>query len=211
MAEATGGRLVAFDLDGTLTVRDTFVPFVARVAGRGGAIRAAGRRPVSNGAAIVGRDRDRLKANVVAATFAGRASEDASAMGRAHAEMVCGGWLRPDVVRRLRRHQSEGAVVVIVTASLGLYAHPIGRLLGVDGVVSTQLEERDGVLTGRLEGPNCRGPAKVEGLRSWATEHGLHGAPLTHAYGDSAGDAELLAVAEQAFRVGSARWRQDRA
>ena len=62
--------------------------------------------------------------------------------------------------------------------------------------------ERDagGVLTGRLSGANCRGPEKARRVREWLAGAGLDGAELW-AYGDSPGDAELLAMADHPVRV----------
>ena len=55
----------------------------------------------------------------------------------------------------------------------------------------------DGRVTGSLVGGNCRGPAKLRRIR----EHfGADGYELW-AYGDSAGDAEMLAAADHPVRV----------
>jgi phosphatidylglycerophosphatase C len=58
----------------------------------------------------------------------------------------------------------------------------------------------DGRYTGAMVGANCRGPEKVRRLRAWMDEQGL-GDAMLWAYGDSAGDRELLASADQAFLV----------
>ena len=66
----------------------------------------------------------------------------------------------------------------------------------------TQLErDAHGVLTGRLVGPNCRGPEKVRRLENWLAAHDITDAVLW-AYGDSAGDDALLARADHPVRVG---------
>jgi phosphoserine phosphatase len=57
-----------------------------------------------------------------------------------------------------------------------------------------------GLLTGRLLGANCRGPEKARRVRAWISDAGLEGAVLW-AYGDSPGDAELLAAADRPVRV----------
>ena len=64
------------------------------------------------------------------------------------------------------------------------------------GVVCTRLEQdASGRLTGRLQGANCRGPEKARRLRAWLEAEGLADAEVW-AYGDSEGDAELLAQAD---------------
>ena len=56
-------------------------------------------------------------------------------------------------------------------------------------------------LTGRMAGPNCRGPEKVARLEEWLAAR-CDGEPAhVFAYGDSAGDRDLLARADVATRV----------
>jgi len=83
--------------------------------------------------------------------------------------------------------------VVLASASLELLLEPWARAAGVDDVLATRLEVRDGRLTGRLAGPNCYGPEKVARLEALVGD--LAGVEL-YAYGDSRGDRELLAAAQ---------------
>ncbi|MCB1149091.1 MAG: HAD-IB family hydrolase, partial [Chlamydiia bacterium] len=53
-----------------------------------------------------------------------------------------------------------------------------------------------GVLTGKLLGANCRGPEKV---RRILETFGPKESYLLYAYGDSAGDREMLALADHPF------------
>ena len=97
---------------------------------------------------------------------------------------------------------ATGDVIVIVSASFELYVEPLGRLLGVDGVLATRLATDAGRFTGDLDGPNCRGPEKVRRLHAWLDEHhGGRRAVELVAYGDSPGDRELLADADTAHWV----------
>jgi len=78
-------------------------------------------------------------------------------------------------------------------------------LLDVDAVLCTQLAVgSEGRLTGGLRGPNCRGPEKERRLREWLHGRGVD-APALWAYGDSAGDDALLAMADHPVRVGKAQ------
>ncbi|HET9772046.1 MAG TPA: HAD-IB family hydrolase, partial [Acidimicrobiia bacterium] len=99
---------------------------------------------------------------------------------------------------RVDWHRAEGHELVLVSASPELYVAPIGQRLGFEDVIATRLEvDADGRLTGRLLGSNCRGPEKVARLRQWRDE----GLVVDFAYGDSAGDRELLALAATPVRI----------
>jgi phosphatidylglycerophosphatase C len=91
-----------------------------------------------------------------------------------------------------------------VSASFEMYLRPLAGLLGAHDVLAARLEVGpDGRLTGRLDGDNCRGPEKVRRLHSWLDEHaGGRSAVHVTAYGDSVGDLELLADADEARWVG---------
>lgn len=200
----TGGDQVvvaAFDVDGTLTKRDCVLPFLVRVAGRRRVIVAGLRHPVLLVSTALGRgDRDRLKEYVVGRLVRGRDQASLDDAGRGYAREVVARWLRPDTMARLSWHRERGHAVVLVSASLRSYLEPLAAevLGGVDAVLCTDVETApDGVCTGRLDGGNCRGPEKSRRLRGWLADR-----PATiWAYGDSSGDAELLAMADHPVRV----------
>jgi len=190
------GTIAAFDVDGTLAVGDTFLPFAAAVAGRARLAVAFG----ASGTALLRArrpgGRDELKAAVVRHLFAGRRADALDVAGERFAERVHARGLRPDVLERLRWHQAHGHHTVLVSASLACYLRPLGRRLGVDQVLCTELAVVEGVLTGELAGANCRGPEKARrlaGLRAAAGE--------MWAYGNDDGDRDMLALADHPVLV----------
>lgn len=193
-------RIAAFDLDGTLTRRDCVTPFLRRAAGARLALVMA-RHPVLLVRALVGRDRDSLKEIAVSA-LRGTPASELEPLAASFAREVRERWMRDDALGRLEWHQQQGDLTLIVSASFENYVRPLATLLGVDDVLSTRLEiDAEGRCTGRLDGPNCRGPEKARRLQAWLAQRGFEGAALW-AYGDSAGDRELLAMAHQAVWVG---------
>jgi len=195
--------VAAFDVDGTLTTGDCVTPFLRRAAGRR-LWTTLLRHPLALGAAAARRDRDRLK-ELACSALRGIESTEIEHLGEAFAREVGAGRLRDDTVARLRRHRELGHTVILASASLDPYLVPLGRSLGVDAVVCTVLERgRDGRLTGRLVGANCRGAEKARRVRDWLREHDLADAELW-AYGDSSGDDELLALADRPLRVDGIR------
>jgi phosphatidylglycerophosphatase C len=197
--------VAAFDLDGTLTTRDCVVPFLRRVGGRAAMAWALARRPHHLLPALARRDRDRLKELATAAVFTGRAIGDIEAAGAAFATGVASAWWRPDTVETLRRHQRDGHLVVVVSASYGAYLRPLVAQLDVADAIGTELAvDASGRCTGALDGGNCRGDAKVVRLhRLLEQRFGGRVNTTLWAYGDSPGDAAMLADADHPVWVRS--------
>lgn len=196
--------VVAFDFDHTLTVRDSVVPFVVRVAGIPRVVGAVIKTFPTVLSLLQKRDNDGLKEHFALHCLAGLDSEAVAEMGLQHARRIVSSRMRSDTCRRLRWHQERGDVVLVVSASFGAYMHVVGDLLEVDAVLCTELADQDGVLTGQLDGANCRGAEKVRRIRQWLTEAGLSPAELDIAYGDSSGDDEMLAMAHHSVRISAA-------
>jgi phosphatidylglycerophosphatase C len=193
----TRTTIAAFDFDGTLTRSDSVVPFLRLVGGRGWTVRLARHAP-SVIAAAARRDRDRLKALATDAVFRGMSRPRVDALALEHGRAILAGGLRDDVVARLGWHLDQGHQAVIVSASYEPYVRVVAGSLGATGVVATRLAvDTDDVCTGELDGRNCRAEEKVHRLDGWLSERGLARADLElWAYGDSAGDRELLAWAD---------------
>jgi phosphatidylglycerophosphatase C len=194
-------RVAAFDFDGTLSRKDSLGPFLELVCGRNQLYRAfLMRAPVLAGIAVGIGDRDAEKERLVGRMLAGRSADSVRDSGTQYARsLIEGDALRPDMLERLAWHRSEGHEIVIVSASLDAYLEPLAPLLGVDRVFCTRLGVgADGRLNGLLEGGNVRGPEKVRRIREWLGDDPTE----LWAYGDSAGDRELLAEADHAHKVG---------
>ena len=184
--------VAAFDVDNTLTVRDCVVPFMKSVGGVSRLSKVLFSDLGTTFQSIRRRDRDSLKMKFVEGIFAGKDSREVESLGIQFASKVADKWLRSDVATRMRWHQEQGHVVILVSASLGAYLHPLGDLLEVDAVLCTELEEKDGFLTGKLVGQNCRGKEKASRVQKWCQDSGIATEDLVYAYGDSSGDTELL-------------------
>lgn len=196
---SAGQAIVAFDFDGTLTVRDSFTTFLRRRAGR--RRWALGLVRLAPATAAYARDRDRgaIKAAAVKEFLKGITRAELEADAEAYADKAWRKLMRPDALETWNDWGQRGAHRVIVTASPALTVAPFARRLGAEGLLGTDLTfDLEDRLTGALESANCRGEEKVRRLyRAYGSD-----LRLTAAYGDTSGDAEMLQIAEIAgFRV----------
>jgi len=103
--------------------------------------------------------------------------------------------VRPEALARLREHQAQGDIVVIVSASPENWIRTFSDGLGVQ-LIATQLEVVDDKITGRICGRNCFGPEKAERIRA---QFNLADYDQISAYGDSRGDREMLALSNRPY------------
>ena len=190
-------QLFAFDFDGTLTTRDTLIAFIRYACGTprfllGFLLHAPllvlmKLRLYSNGKA---------KQRLFAWFFRGMPIETFDALCQSFA-LSHRHLLRPETVRLLQQALSEGSEVLIVSASIDNWVQPFFPTVTVLG---TQIEVIDGRLTGRFLTPNCYGQEKVRRILAL---HPVRSSYRLTAYGDSRGDRELLAFADEAHLVSS--------
>ncbi len=200
---AKGVPVVAFDFDGTLTIRDSFTAFLRWRAGPGAW--ALGLVKMAPAVAAYARDRDRgrIKAASVKEFLKGVSRVQLEADAERFADQAWAGFMRPDALKVWNDWGARGAHRVIVTASPETTVAPFARRLGAEGLLGTQFAfDSDDRITGAFASPNCRGEEKVRRLRA-AYGDDVH---LTAAYGDTSGDTEMIAAAdEKGFRVFTGR------
>lgn len=191
--------IVAFDFDGTLTIRDSFTEFLRWRVGPGGW--ALGLVKLAPALAAYARDRDRgrIKAASVREFLHGVDRHTLEVEAARFADQVWPRFMRPDALKVWNDWGRRGAHRVIVTASPVATVAPFAKRLGAEALLGTEFVfDADDRITGDFAGPNCRGAEKVRRLKA------AYGDTMTlaAAYGDTSGDAEMLAMAQEAgFRV----------
>ncbi len=191
-------QLALFDFDHTLTRCDTYARFLRRVATpaqQARAWRTVGPWLVGYRAGVV--SARAIRARVTRMVFAGRDAGDIGAQARQYAEHTLPGLLDPSMMQRLHWHRAQGHEVALVSASIDLYLQPWCAQHGL-ALICNRLEQRDGVLTGRYAGRDC-GPHKA---RRVSEHYALGRYARIHAYGDSAEDRPMLALAHERWYRG---------
>ena len=192
-----------FDLDGTVTRHDTFVPFLRGWLQR----HPTRRRRLAVAAAVIrylatGRDRGRLKSDLLRACMGGAARAEVDAWSDAFVAGLDASSLCPGALAAIASHRAHGDRLVLLSASVDLYVPRIGQRLGFDETICTGVAWRDGQLDGGLTTANRRGDEKrrcVDALRQR-----FPGAKMT-AYGNSRSDLPHLVAVERPVLVNGGR------
>lgn len=199
-------RLYAFDFDGTLTTADTLLVFIRYACGTwrfvwGFLVHS----PLLVLMKLKLYPNYRAKQRIFAWFFRGMATETFDALCRRFAEdNAC--LIRPKAKALLSKLFAEGESVCVVSASIDNWVRPFFDQLIVGSgsdfrVIGTKVEvDSDGRLTGRFLTNNCYGQEKVRRvLAEYPDLASKRSSYKVEAYGDSRGDRELLAFADNAF------------
>jgi HAD superfamily hydrolase (TIGR01490 family) len=106
--------------------------------------------------------------------------------------------IQPQALELVRRHQSAGDLVAIVTATNEFVTRPIAQAFGVEELIAVQLErdataDGEGWFTGAIRGVPSFREGKVVRVEAWLQERGLTWDTVhTTFYSDSMNDLPLL-------------------
>jgi HAD superfamily hydrolase (TIGR01490 family) len=94
----------------------------------------------------------------------------------------------------VRRHLDAGDLCAIITATNSFVTAPIAREFGVEHLIATEPEARDGRFTGRVSGTPCFRDGKVKRLEQWLSARGRRCSDFAEStcYSDSHNDLPLL-------------------
>lgn len=101
--------------------------------------------------------------------------------------------IRSEVPSELQLHKTRDAELVILSSAIAEICTPVARHLGMDAVISSKLEVRDGFYTGHPEGAFCIGAEKLRRLDEYCSTKG-YSLGQVYFYGDSISDLPALSA-----------------
>ena len=194
-ANSPSRPLVAFDFDGTLTHTDSVMAYLKFSVGPMSYYGRALSRPLELCDSVFGNRDGSSKLSLINAIL-GPMSESAFKLSIAKfhdqfSERI----FRKDALERWRWHGDQGHERIIVSGSLQPLLLPFAEILGADLLIATEAKidtSQDQLMS---LGPNCVRAEKVRRLQQAYGDN----VKLISAYGDTRGDREMLAIADQAF------------
>ncbi len=185
---ATG--VAVFDFDSTLIHQESMAMFLRAIAGQ----------TYFTGCGVAGfkalqsapeNRRDRFRAELLNWTLAGKSLLQAEkAAERIFTKLD---WIAP-ILDALRQHQAQGHLILVATGSLSIYIPTLLALkdLQINGLLTTEMEVKKGMITGQMATRSCTGPEKARRVKEWL---GGEKTPVW-GYGNLPHDSEMLTLAD---------------
>ena len=189
-------KVYVFDFDGTLTTRDTLIEFIRFAKGNVSfVIGFLLFSPILVLMKLGWYPNWKAKQKVFSYFFKGMSirefEEKCKNFAECRAELI-----RLKGLKAVDKAVDENAKVVIVSASIENWVRAFFRQFGLDMVIisGTKIEVKNAVVTGQFIGNNCYGPEKVRRIQELFPDRKQY---KLIAFGDSKGDKELLAYADE--------------
>ncbi len=190
-------RLVVFDLDGTITYRDTLLPYVSGFLARAhrSRVRMLGVVPTLTAFAFGAADHGAVKSAFIRSTLGAATREQLSAWTEEFVPGIISHGCSHAALDMIKAHRDAGDLLVLMSASTDLYVPQIGQALGFGEIICTGVAfDAAGRLDGALTTPNRRGAEKLRCFKALRQQHPqLH----TVAYGNAGSDLAHLQLADE--------------
>lgn len=112
--------------------------------------------------------------------------------------------IRPLITDKSRtlveKHKSAGDTLVIVTATNSFVTTPIAKEFGIDHLIATEPEIKNGQYTGKIAGTPCFQDGKVTRLKEWLIKQNIKFENCVF-YSDSNNDLPLLKLVNKPVAV----------
>lgn len=185
-----------FDFDGTITTKDSLADFIQYAVGKPSYyIGLSTLSPMLTAYTLKLIPNHVAKENLITHFFKEWDADQFQELAERYSREEIDKITRPKAIEKIRWHQEQGHKVVIVSASMECWVKAWCDKNNID-LISTRLEIKDNKLTGKFVTKNCYGIEKANRVKK---AYDLSQYSHIYAYGDSRGDKELLALADESF------------
>jgi phosphatidylglycerophosphatase C len=190
------GRIAFFDFDGTITTKDTLLEIIKFRHGKAKFYWGFLLHSPFLVAMKLGLVSNQYTKELILKYFFGKMREqDFQNLSDEFAQKEIPALVRPKALEEIKKLKENGFDIVVVSASAENWIREWCRSQHLQ-LIATQLEVKDGKITGRIAGRNCHGKEKVERITS---KFNLADYRDIYCYGDTGGDKPMLALGTVKF------------
>ncbi len=192
------GNVIVYDLDGTLTKRDSMVAFTHFTHGRlKSSLIYFLLSPIILLAFTSLVSRQYVKELLLKLHYKGMKYTDLLILGQRFANEKMPSLLHKSIFLAMKTQLVEGNIVVVLSASCDIWVEPWCKLNEVQ-FLGSKLEFINGACTGKLLGKNCKGEEKVRVLSEFLCSDDYE---CLKAYGNEKSDLHFMKLATKQFYV----------
>lgn len=186
-------KLYCFDFDGTLTRKDTMILFLKFVNPSKLRMQFLRHIPLFVLLKLKLANAEKVKQSLISSVIGGMQEKKIKENADAFFEKYYPSLIRQNALDFLESIDKEKTEMLLVTASLDIWARPFSEKFGMQ-LVSTKAEIQNGVFTGKFSTPNCNGKEKVVRIQEEIKNKKFD---KRIAFGDTEGDRAMLAWADE--------------
>lgn len=187
-------KLYLFDFDGTLTYRDTMFLYLKFYDASRFKVQFIKHIPLFILLKLKLADPEKIKRSFISSVLKGQSRTKIEKKSQEFFDHYFPELVRKNALEFIKNIDREKTDCYIVSASLDIWVQPFAHHFKMN-LLATQAEFVDNIFTGNFLGKNCNGPEKVlriaEAVRKKKYDK-------TIAFGDTSGDKQMLAWADEA-------------
>jgi phosphatidylglycerophosphatase C len=190
-----------FDFDGTITTKDTLIPYVLFVLGY---FKFIIKLPCVIHIVIIYFlkliTNETAKEKFLTVMIKGLSRNLLETKAREFALIKLDKYINPNIYTRLEYHVEHKHPIIIVSANLAIYLRYWVKKHYLSGVIATEIEFNNNIATGKLKTRNCYGVEKVDRIKAHLNNY--HKSYVySYGYGNSKGDYEMLEYVNEPYYV----------
>lgn len=194
-------KLALFDVDYTLTKKETMIAFFAFMVKKNPDNLLYLPRALVSGALFkLGIFKEKQSKEFFLRFLKGKSVEEIEALTDEFFEKVLKNILYLDGVQKIQELKEKGYYVILSSASPEFYINRLGEKLGVYKSMGTRFETQNGIFTAKILGNNNKGEEKV--LRLYES---LRGMPIdyedSYMFSDSMNDEPLMKIVGKPYLI----------
>jgi len=189
-------KLALFDFDGTITTEDTFIEFLRFAVGTPKLWLGFSLISPMLAAFFAGLYSDyKMKELVLSLYFKNHPEDEFLKKASDFSLNKIDGFVKQSARDRITFHKEQNHHIAVVSASCAQWLQPWCDKHNLT-LIASRMEVKNNRITGKLDGPNCKGQEKVNRIKAVFNTDEFQ---TIYAYGDSSGDKEMLALAHEPF------------
>jgi HAD superfamily hydrolase (TIGR01490 family) len=183
-----------FDFDGTITTKDSLAEFIKYSVGKKSYyLGLVLQSPMLVAFKLKLMANDRAKSQFLRYYFGKYTKDEFNQKAKDYSLNHLDKIVKKEALKKIEFHKQNSHKVVIVSASMRCWVEPWASREDID-LISTKLRFDDDKFSGEFDGDNCYGKVKEIKIKEMFD---LDSYDKIYAYGDSRGDKEMLALADE--------------